>query len=198
MRKIMLVGRSGAGKTTLTQALKGKKIQYHKTQYINHYDVIIDTPGEYAENKELARALVIYSYEADVVGLLMNATEDYSLYSPNIVSMATREVVGIVTQINKENARVDLATLWLQLAGCKKIFYVDSVTGEGVPEILKFLAEEGDELPWEKEGDGNEEDSDDSRRFHGGLRGDGALSGTRDAGDAGGCSVSRQGGRAAD
>ena len=56
MKKIMLVGRSGAGKTTLTQAMKGKKITYHKTQYINNYDVIIDTPGEYAENKTLARA----------------------------------------------------------------------------------------------------------------------------------------------
>ena len=37
-----------AGKTTLTQALKGEKITYHKTQYVNHFDVIIDTPGEYA------------------------------------------------------------------------------------------------------------------------------------------------------
>ena len=91
----MLVGRSGAGKTTLTQALKGKKITYHKTQYINHYDVIIDTPGEYAENKTLARALILYSYEADVIGLLMSAVEDYSLYSPNIVSLATREVIEI-------------------------------------------------------------------------------------------------------
>ena len=85
MKKIMLVGRSGAGKTTLTQAMKGKKITYHKTQYINNYDVIIDTPGEYAENKTLARALVIYSYEADVVGLLINSEEPYSLYPPNIV-----------------------------------------------------------------------------------------------------------------
>ncbi|MGL5436431.1 MAG: EutP/PduV family microcompartment system protein [Lachnospiraceae bacterium] len=32
MKKIMLVGRSGAGKTTLTQALKGKTITYHNTQ----------------------------------------------------------------------------------------------------------------------------------------------------------------------
>lgn len=46
MKKIMLVGRSGAGKTTLTQAMKGRRITYHKTQYINNYDVIIDTPGE--------------------------------------------------------------------------------------------------------------------------------------------------------
>lgn len=153
MKRIMLVGRSGAGKTTLTQAMKGKKITYHKTQYINNYDVIIDTPGEYAENKTLARALVIYSYEADVVGLLMSAVEDYSLYSPNIVSMATRDVIGIVTQIDRENARVDLATMWLELAGCKKIFYVNSIDGEGVGDILDYLREDGDVLPWEKGGD---------------------------------------------
>lgn len=105
MKKIMLVGRSGAGKTTLTQAMKGRKITYHKTQYINNYDVIIDTPGEYAENKTLARALILYSYEADIVGLLMSAIEDYSLYSPNIVSMATREVIGIVTQIDQPEGK---------------------------------------------------------------------------------------------
>ena len=78
MKKILLVGRSECGKTTLTQALRGETIHYHKTQYVNHFDVIIDTPGEYAENKFLGRALALYSYEADVVGLLLSATEPYS------------------------------------------------------------------------------------------------------------------------
>jgi len=65
MKKIILMGRSECGKTTLTQALKGDVIHYHKTQYINHYDVVIDTPGEYAENASLAKALALYTYEAD-------------------------------------------------------------------------------------------------------------------------------------
>lgn len=164
MKKIMLAGRSGAGKTTLTQALKGKKITYHKTQYINHYDVIIDTPGEYAENKELARALILYSYEADIIGLLISALEDYSLYSPNIASMATREVIGIVTQIDQPGARPERAAAWLTLTGCKKIFYVSAVTGEGVGEILAYLREEGDVLPWEKEKEENHETSVDVSR----------------------------------
>ena len=150
MKKIMLVGRTGAGKTSLTQALKGKKVTYHKTQYINRYDVIIDTPGEYAETRTLARALVLFSYEADVIGLLMSATEDYSLYSPNIASLATREVIGIVTQIDRPDARVDLAEMRLRLCGCRQIFYVSSVTGEGVGDILNYLREEGDVLPWEE------------------------------------------------
>lgn len=157
MKKIMFVGRSGAGKTTLTQALRGNAISYHKTQYINHYDVIIDTPGEYAENKELARALILYSYEADVIGLLMSAVEDYSLYSPNIVSLSTRDVIGIVTQIDRPGARVDLAMMWLELAGCKRIFCVDSITGEGVAEILGYLQEDGERTAWKMEGVGRDE-----------------------------------------
>ena len=62
MKKICLIGRSEAGKTTLTQALKGEKIHYHKTQYVNHFDVIVDTPGEYAQTKGLGSALALYTY----------------------------------------------------------------------------------------------------------------------------------------
>lgn len=149
MKKIMFVGRTGSGKTTLTQALKGKKITYHKTQYINNFDVIIDTPGEYAENKTLARALILYSYEADIIGLLMSSLENYSLYSPNIAAGATREVIGIVTQIDHENARTDLAEMWLRLSGCKKIFHISSYTGKGISELLNYLKEENDLMPWE-------------------------------------------------
>ena len=98
------MGRSEAGKTTLTQALRGEKITYKKTQYINHYDVIIDTPGEYLQTGKLGRALALYSYEADVVGLLASSTEPFSLYPPNITCMVNRDVIGIVTKIDKEDA----------------------------------------------------------------------------------------------
>ena len=98
MKKIILMGRSECGKTTLTQALKGDVITYHKTQYINHFDVVIDTPGEYAETASLARALALYSYEADVVGLLASATEPYTLYPPNITCMVNREVISTVVR----------------------------------------------------------------------------------------------------
>lgn len=149
MKKLILMGRTGCGKTTLTQALKGEKICYHKTQYVNHFDVVIDTPGEYIETKHLGGALAVYSYEADVVGLLIAANEPFSLYPPNITSMVNREVVGIVTQIDRPDARLGRAAHWLRLCGCKDIFFVDSVTGEGIGPLLEHLAEPGDVMPWE-------------------------------------------------
>lgn len=150
MRKIIFMGRSEAGKTTLTQAMKGETITYHKTQYVNNYDVIIDTPGEYAETKHLGGALAVYSYEADVVGLLLSAIEPYSLYPPNVTTMCNREVIGIVTKIEHRLAEPAQAAEWLRLAGCEKIFFVSAYTGEGIPELLEYLKEDGDVLPWEE------------------------------------------------
>ena len=137
MKKLVLIGRSEAGKTTLTQALRGEKIHYHKTQY--------------AQTQGLGHALALYTYESDVVGLLVSATEPYCLFPPCITCMANREVIGIVTKIHNPDANVKLATSWLELAGCKKIFYVDSRQQEGIPEILEYLREDGDVMPWEKD-----------------------------------------------
>ncbi|MBQ8323483.1 MAG: EutP/PduV family microcompartment system protein [Clostridia bacterium] len=139
MKKIMLFGRVAAGKTTLTQALRGEEIKYFKTQYVNYLDTVIDTPGEYTERRETSGALALYAYEADVVGLVLSANEPYSIFSPCLTSMVNRETIGIVTGIDKPDANVERVTRWLKLAGCKKVFPVSSITGEGIKELAAFL-----------------------------------------------------------
>ena len=146
MKKIILIGRVAAGKTTLTQALNGEDIHYYKTQYINYLDTVIDTPGEYTELRQTSGALALYSYEADVVGLVLSANEPYSIFSPCITSLVNREVVGIITGIDKPDARPDRVERWLRLAGCKKIFPVSAYTGEGLDKLVEFLADDEDEL----------------------------------------------------
>ena len=141
MRRLMLIGRSEAGKTTLTQAIRGEHIHYCKTQAIAYDDILIDTPGEYLQNARLGHALALYAYEADVVGLILNATEPFSLYPPNVTCMVNREVIGIVTKCN--DGCPDRAENWLRLAGCERIFRVDSVTGEGIAALIAYLNESG-------------------------------------------------------
>ena len=138
-KRLMLIGRSEAGKTTLTQALLERPIEYEKTQSISMDSMLIDTPGEYIQTKQLGTALAIYSYEADVIGLLLSATEPYSLFSPNITCMTTKDVVGIVTKIDHERANVDAAEKWLRLAGCKTVFKVNSHANVGVDEIKEYM-----------------------------------------------------------
>ena len=139
MKKIILVGRSGSGKTTLSQALNGEELEYDKTQYIKRTDGFIDTPGEYAETKMFGGALAVYSYEADVIGLVQNACEPFTLFPPGVVAMANRPVLGIITQIDSKGARVDMAQNWLENAGCTIIYKISSKTGEGLDVLISYL-----------------------------------------------------------
>ena len=146
MRRIMLVGRTECGKTTLIQAMKGKKIKYHKTQYINHYDVFIDTPGEYAENRRLRAYLLGTSAETDVIGLVISTTEPYPIYPPNLTSQINRDVVGIVSKCDHEVGDMEQAAEWLRLAGCTKIFFTSAVTGEGIEDLIAYLSTEDEPI----------------------------------------------------
>ncbi len=140
MNKIILIGRTGSGKTALTQALNMAEIKYKKTQSVNRQGFVIDTPGEYAESRNFGGALAVYSYESDIVGLLLSADEPYSLFSPNIVSMVNRTVIGIITGIDKKSANIKRAENWLHLAGCKRVFKVSSITKEGIDELAKYIS----------------------------------------------------------
>lgn len=140
MRKLILIGRSESGKSTLIQTLRHEEIHYHKTQYIDYSESIIDTPGEYVEDRQFGGALAVYACEADIVGLLCSATEPFSLFPPNIVGMSTRPVVGIVTKCDHPDAVPVRASEWLKLAGCKRIFFTSSYKNEGIQEILDYLS----------------------------------------------------------
>ncbi len=142
MRRVILIGRSEAGKTTLKQALEKRPLQYEKTQAVDFSDFIIDTPGEYAQGRRLSAALAVYSYEADIIGLTVQANEAFSLFSPNIACMANRDVIGIITKVDEPDANLPQARLWLELAGCEKIFEISSYTGKGIEELLEYLNEE--------------------------------------------------------
>lgn len=95
MKKIFFMGRSEAGKTSLTQALKGEELHYIKTQYTNTDDDTIDSPGEYAESKRFSVGLACFSFEADVVAIVQAADEPFSLFGPGGRSFILRPLIGI-------------------------------------------------------------------------------------------------------
>ena len=109
---------------------------------------LIDSPGEYAENHDLGCALALYSYEADVVALLIAADDDYSLFPPCITCLVNREVIGIVTKIDKADPK--RAERWLRISGCKKVFFVNSKSGEGVSDIIEHLKPQNSKEKTEK------------------------------------------------
>ena len=142
MKRLFLYGRSEAGKTSLTQALKNEALHYAKTQTVNTWDITIDCPGEYSESKELAYSLVCFGFEADVCALLCGADEPYNMYWPCDNSIWNRPLIGIITKIHSPRANVAMVSQWLEESGCERVFLVDNLTGEGIPELREYLNQE--------------------------------------------------------
>ena len=137
MKKVFLMGRSEAGKTSLTQALKGEELHYHKTQYTNSNDDTIDSPGEYAESKHFSVGLACFSFEADVIAIVQAANEPFNLFSDGSRNFLLRPLIGIITKVDSPYANLPMVRQWMENMGCERIFEVNS-------ELMDYLK---DDLP---------------------------------------------------
>ncbi|RRD51334.1 EutP/PduV family microcompartment system protein [Arachnia propionica] len=140
MRKILLVGSIGAGKTTFMQRLKGMPIEYAKTQAIETFGTTIDTPGEYLEVGRYKHALMLASYDVDTVVLIQAADVEETRYPPGFATSFNREVIGIVTKTGLATEhQVHQAILHLKRAGADPVIAVDSISGKGFGRVREVL-----------------------------------------------------------
>lgn len=141
MKTIMLVGRTGAGKTSFRQALCGQTLNYEKTQMVQVLDGMIDTPGEYMENRTLYRALIVTAAEAELIVLVQDCTDQQCVFAPGITGMFGKPSIGLVTKVDlaEHEQMIRQAEEKLNLAGCERIFHVSAVDGVGISEVRDYL-----------------------------------------------------------
>lgn len=128
MKKIMMIGKIGCGKTTLGQHLVGETVRYQKTQAIQVIgDDIVDTPGEYLEQKQFYSALLVTAVEADVILLLLAADDEQNAFSPRMNSMfCGKPVIGVITKTDlcRDPALIEAGREILQNAGAGEVLEI--------------------------------------------------------------------------
>lgn len=141
MKKVMFVGKTCSGKTTLCQYLTGDALRYKKTQAITILGgELIDTPGEFLERRGLYRALQVTSVEADVIVFVQDATAGESMFAPFFSTMFTKPIIGVVTKCDvASEIQKEQAVKYLKNAGVEKIFITSAVAGEGMDAVIQYL-----------------------------------------------------------
>lgn len=141
MKRVILIGSVGAGKTTISQVLMNQELLYRKTQMIEVINsTIIDTPGEYVDRAQMRGALIISAVDADVICLVQSATDEQSMIPPGYAGAFAKPVIGIVTKMDlADEKQVESAINKLKNAGVEQYFMVSCCTKEGFEQLLKYL-----------------------------------------------------------
>ncbi|MGL6106463.1 EutP/PduV family microcompartment system protein [Romboutsia sp.] len=141
MKKVIFMGKTGSGKTTLCQKLDKLDVKYKKTQSVDLYNNSIDTPGEYMENRYMYSALNITATDAEVIALVYDPTQGECYISPGFSSMFCKDVIGIITKIKKceSSINVQIGRERLEMAGVSKIFEVDTIEEIGLEELFNYI-----------------------------------------------------------
>ena len=130
-----------SGRTTLTQRLKGLELTYYKTQAVEFHDTIIDTPGEFLQHRRYYNALNVTGADADVIGLLVAASNQMQTFPQGFSSLFNQEVIGIVTKIDMadKEEQIEKARRQLKAAGAKEIFEISATENEGIDRLQAYL-----------------------------------------------------------
>ncbi|MBS9776029.1 MAG: EutP/PduV family microcompartment system protein [Fusobacterium sp.] len=144
LKKVMLIGRTGCGKTTLTQKLNNEEVCYRKTQAVTYKSKIIDTPGEYVETKVYYRSLLVLSADAGTIVLIQAANDEDTIFPPNFSTMfPQKEVIGLVTKIDLHEDASRSERILLE-AGASEVFKIGMDDKEGLEILRKRLGFNGE------------------------------------------------------
>lgn len=144
MPAVLMVGSVGAGKTTLTQRLTDREIEYVKTQSTYREGDVFDTPGEYLDGPFHKQALQLTSADSDIILFLLSAEARECRIPPGFSSFFTKPVVGVVTKTDMASPEeVEEAIELLAQTGADPVVAVSALTGEGVEELSEIIGELG-------------------------------------------------------
>ena len=146
-KRIMLIGNSRTGKTSLANCINSDDLEVMKSQAICYGENTIDTPGEYLESPMMHKYIISASQDADAVLFIQSFDQPIFSFPPNFAQVFNTKRIGVITKNDLKEKRHDLTLLLnnFREIGLEEPFFItSSMTGEGIEELKRYLLNRND------------------------------------------------------
>ena len=139
-KRVMVIGPSRCGKTTLVRALENDGRPLKRTPDLIYGKHTMDCPGSYVENADMYKHLIAASQDASHVLILVDQSRPIDIYSPNFARVFTKPVVGVITKVDLMPQNEESCMRQMHLIGIDEpIFKVSVPEGIGITALKQYL-----------------------------------------------------------
>ncbi|WP_251862349.1 EutP/PduV family microcompartment system protein [Clostridium sp. Marseille-Q2269] len=141
-KRIMVIGPSRCGKTTLVNALNNYDGPLRRTPDMIYGKNTIDVPGSYIENAWMYKHIIAAAQDASHVLILVDQSNCTEIYSHGFAKSFRCPVIGVITKCDlvPENEEKSLKQL-KSIAVSEPYFHISFEMGTGIDALKKYLFE---------------------------------------------------------
>lgn len=142
-KRIMVIGPTQCGKTTLVNELNGYKGPLRRTQDTIYGKYTIDVPSSYIEVPWMYKHLIATAQNAaSMIVVMIDCSNPTEIYSPGFAKVFTCPVIGVIAKCDLKPENIELCEKQLKRIGVFEPYYKISVHRKtGMDELKACLFE---------------------------------------------------------
>ncbi|MBU5484532.1 EutP/PduV family microcompartment system protein [Clostridium sp. MSJ-11] len=145
-KRIMVIGPSKSGKTTIVNALNDYDGPLKGTPEVIYGKNTIDVPGPYIENSWMYKHVIAVAQDASHVLIIVDQSNCTEIYSPGFAKSFRCPIIGVITKCDLIPENEEKCLRQLKAIGVSEpYFHISFPMGTGINALKKYLFKKGEE-----------------------------------------------------
>lgn len=139
-KRIMVVGPSRSGKTTIVNYLNNYNGHLKRTVDVIYGENTMDIPSSYIENTDMYKHIIALAQDASKIVIIVDYENPKEVYSDGFGLSFNNEVIGVINKIDNNLNNLEKCKKQLKRIGVKEPYFLIGKNDEvGIKELKEYL-----------------------------------------------------------